>query len=229
MPKLIRTGLITLFITIFLVVICYFYVDKPVAFLMHHPHHKAGFSLLIYFTYLSKTIYILALPIYIIFLVRFSYHKLRPLDYHLLVATNSVVITTYVKDQIKFIFGRTWPETWVYNNPSLLKDNVFGFNFFHGGDDYASFPSGHTAVIVAAMTVLWHFYPRWRVLYVLAVALVVTGLVGMNYHFLSDVIAGGSLGWYVAYCVIELSAKPSYATQKMAKNKSRRKYASGFN
>jgi membrane-associated phospholipid phosphatase len=44
------------------------------------------------------------------------------------------------------------------------------------------------------MSVLWIYYPQWRALYALVVAAVVAGLIGANYHFLSDIIAGGFVG-----------------------------------
>ena len=50
-------------------------------------------------------------------------------------------------------------------------------------------------------TVLWIYYPRFRPLYILFVSAVVLGLIGADYHFLSDIIAGGfvgvSAGWMV--------------------------------
>jgi membrane-associated phospholipid phosphatase len=50
--------------------------------------------------------------------------------------------------------------------------------------------------------VLWIVYPKWRPLYALVVLVVAVGLIGANYHFLSDVIAGGfvgtSTGWMTA-------------------------------
>jgi membrane-associated phospholipid phosphatase len=42
--------------------------------------------------------------------------------------------------------------------------------------------------------VLWIQYPRLRPLYALVVLAVAVGLIGANYHFLSDVIAGGFVG-----------------------------------
>ena len=44
------------------------------------------------------------------------------------------------------------------------------------------------------MSVLWQCYRRWRALYALAVALVVIGLIGSDFHFLSDIVAGGFIG-----------------------------------
>ncbi|MDQ2083028.1 phosphatase PAP2 family protein [Xanthobacteraceae bacterium Astr-EGSB] len=125
----------------------------------------------------------------------------------------SLAVTSGTKDFLKLVFGRTWPETWTENNPSLIRDGVSGFNFFHGGSGYASFPSGHTAAICAAMTVLWMCYPRFRPIYALLVTATVVGLVGANYHFLSDVVFGGFLGASVALAAVRLtglaSASPS--------------------
>jgi membrane-associated phospholipid phosphatase len=73
----------------------------------------------------------------------------------------SLVAADAIKDQLKFLFGRTWPETWMSNNPSLIHDGVYGFNPFHGGAGFASFPSGHAAAICAVMSVLWIYYRRW--------------------------------------------------------------------
>jgi membrane-associated phospholipid phosphatase len=109
-------------------------------------------------------------------------------------AAASLAVAEAIKDQLKFAFGRTWPETWIGNNPSFIRDGVFGFNPFHGGGGYASFPSGHTTAICAVMSVLWICYPRFRLIYALCVAAVAIGLIGADFHFLSDVIAGGFLG-----------------------------------
>ena len=139
----------------------------------------------------------------------------RPLQVGLLCCV-SLIITEAVKRELKYIFGRTWPETWIKGNPSLMHDGVYGFNFFHGGQGYASFPSGHTAAVCAVVSVLWICYPRFRVLYAAAVAAVTIGLIGADYHFLSDVIAGGfvgtTIGWFALLLYGELT-KPSSAKQ----------------
>jgi membrane-associated phospholipid phosphatase len=120
----------------------------------------------------------------------------------MLLCSISLVVADAIKDQLKFVFGRTWPETWVGNNLSLIRDGVYGFHPFHGGVGFTSFPSGHAAAICAVMSVLWIYYPRFRLLYALCVATVVLGLMGANYHFLSDIIVGAfigaSTGWIAA-------------------------------
>ena len=43
------------------------------------------------------------------------------------------------------------------------------------------------------MATLWVIWPRWRLAYAIAVALPVIGLIGADYHWISDIIAGGAL------------------------------------
>jgi membrane-associated phospholipid phosphatase len=91
----------------------------------------------------------------------------------------------------------------VRNNPSLIHDGVYGFNPFHeAGIAYASFPSGHTAAICALMSVLWICYPRFWPVYLAAILAVSIGLVGADYHFLSDVIAGAFVGTSAGWMLV---------------------------
>lgn len=110
----------------------------------------------------------------------------------LCVATLLAIVT---KDQLKYAFGRTWPETWIKDNPSLIRDGVMAFVPFHGGPGWASFPSGHTttAVAPAAMLVMTT-RSRWRWLGLLPCGLVAAGLYGADYHFLGDIMAGAMVG-----------------------------------
>ncbi len=57
-----------------------------------------------------------------------------------------------------YVFGRDWPETWIDNNPSLIRDGAYGFHPFHGNSAYGSFPSGHTARTLAVAAVVWIAY-----------------------------------------------------------------------
>jgi membrane-associated phospholipid phosphatase len=107
----------------------------------------------------------------------------------------AVLLATVLKDQFKYLFGRTWPETWVANNPSWIKDGVYAFEPLHGGRGWASFPSGHMTTIAAPCSVLWILAPRvWRWPCASLVLAVAIGLVGADYHFVGDIIAGTFLG-----------------------------------
>jgi membrane-associated phospholipid phosphatase len=105
----------------------------------------------------------------------------------------ATVIAFVLKEQLKYVFGRTWTETWI-GNPSWIGNGAYGFHFFHGGEGWASFPSGHTTVITAPMAVLWQRARRWRWLWAVPVFAVAIGLFGADYHFVGDIIAGAYLG-----------------------------------
>jgi membrane-associated phospholipid phosphatase len=118
-------------------------------------------------------------------------------------AALAVLVSIPIKDELKYAFGRTWPETWVNNNPSWIGDGTYGFAPFHKGPGWASFPSGHMTVITAPIAVLWRAAPRFGMLWLTVPLLVAIGLIGADYHFLGDIIAGTYLG---AACGIGVAA-----------------------
>jgi membrane-associated phospholipid phosphatase len=122
-----------------------------------------------------------------------------------LVCSISFIAANFINNQLKYALGRTWPETWIQNNPSLIQNGVFGFNPFHGGPGFASFPSGHVAAVCAAITVLWWSYTSLRPIYVACVAAVAIGLIGANYHFLSDILGGIFVGVSVGYITTKIA------------------------
>ncbi len=112
-----------------------------------------------------------------------------------LAACIATLVADAAKDVLKHGFGRLWPETWVGHNPSWIGDRRWGFFPFHGGPGWASFPSGHTAVVTAPCAVAWrHTKRRFRPVWAALPALVATGLLGADFHFLGDCIAGALLG-----------------------------------
>ena len=48
--------------------------------------------------------------------------------------------------------------------------------------------------ICALVSVLWIYYPHLKPVYLFVTLAVLVGLVGANYHFLSDTIAGAFVG-----------------------------------
>jgi membrane-associated phospholipid phosphatase len=92
----------------------------------------------------------------------------------------------------------------VQDNSSLIRDDVYGFNPFHGGPGFAAFPSGHMVAISAIISIFWILYPQLRWLGALCVVAVFIGQLGANYHFVSDLIAGGFIGFSTGLVTIEL-------------------------
>jgi membrane-associated phospholipid phosphatase len=189
----VTTWLVALLITVVVVAVAYAWLDRPIAFFVHNELRNTKL-----FGELPKTSEWFAwLALGVLTALGLRGLTGRPLakpEAVALLCALSLVASAAVKSYLKFAFGRTWPETWVNNNPSLIRDGVYGFNFFHGGRGYESFPSGHTAAVCAVMAVLWICYPKWRPLYALVVAAVVVGLIGADFHFLSDVVAGAFIG-----------------------------------
>jgi membrane-associated phospholipid phosphatase len=102
----------------------------------------------------------------------------------------SVLAAIPINGYLKSVFGRTWPESWMGHNPSWIRDGLYGFFPFHEGEGWRAFPSGHTMAIAAFASVLYVALPKLRPACAAFVALVVIGLIGGNYHFVSDTIAG---------------------------------------
>ncbi len=123
-----------------------------------------------------------------------------------LIAVAATLLATALVIALKFCFGRLWPETWVLNNPSWIRNHQYGFLPFHGGAGYESFPSGHTARVTAPCAVLWQRLPRLRVLWVLPPLIMIAGLIFANFHFMGDCIGGvyvGVLGAAIALALIK--------------------------
>lgn len=194
---------IWLLITASAVVVSYFWLDRPIAVLVHRSLH--GFNTFALLTYIPNVATPAILAAFVAAgLSGLTRRSLPRLPTIALLAAASLAVAEVIKDELKYVFGRTWPETWVRGNPSLFREGAYGFHPFHGGQAYASFPSGHTTAICAVMSVLWICYPRFRPLYGLCIAAVAIGLVGADFHFLSDVIAGAFLGTSIGWLTVVL-------------------------
>ena len=129
---------------------------------------------------------LLPLPLAGLYLAWMVLQKLRrqispsPVLFAMSVAT---LAATAAKDELKWSFGRSWPQFW-------LHDGIYGFKPFTDSYFYGGFPSGHTSYIAAPLCVLWVLLPRWRVVWGGVIGMVMLGLVGADYHFVGDVLGG---------------------------------------
>lgn len=230
--KYLRAFLVGLLLTAILVAVAYLWLDRPISH-YSYDHSLRQFRIFVDLTRIPEIMKVVACVIFA--LVGLYVLIKRPVTKclsMLLVCGISVVVASEIKDQLKFVFGRTWPETWINNNPSLTRDGAYGFNFFHGGAGYSAFPSGHTTVTCAVAAVLWICWPRYRVIWAAMVVGVAVGLMGANYHFLSDVIAGAFVGSVTGWITVllwdggglprvgheqekSLSASPTHSSQPM--------------
>lgn len=117
----------------------------------------------------------------------------------------SLICASAIGNELKIVFSRAWPETFVNNNPSFIQDGVYGFFWFHGGWGWASFPSGHTFAAMSFLMVPAIAYPRMRVACGALVLLEALALWAQDYHFFSDIVAGAFLGGAVALVTARLT------------------------
>lgn len=187
-----------------LVVLSILFLDRPISAFVHaeigRPHPVL---------FAMQSIPEWLVPVAAAFLVVLGLKALfRPplsrIERVLLAAALSLAVAQFIGNELKILFGRTWPETFVANNPSFIDNGIYGFFWFHGGAGWASFPSGHTTAISSIAAAVAFADPRLRLPCALAVLVVVVGLIGLDFHFLSDIIAGGFLGTAVAATVTGL-------------------------
>lgn len=201
--RLLRRSAVALAVCAALVAICYVFVDRAVATFVYE-HKLSDFREFEWLTDPPPILQAWAPLVLALLMVRCAWGAPSGFERALLASCVSLILADQFRESLSYVFGRTWPETWIDNNPSFIRDGVFGFHPFQGGEAYGSFPSGHTARIVALATPFWILFRRPRPLCVLACLSVAVGLIGMNYHFVSDVIAGafvgGIVGMYTTPC-----------------------------
>jgi membrane-associated phospholipid phosphatase len=214
---LLRRSLLAVVVCAILVTLSYFFVDRPVAFFVHDQDFRR-FEVLKWLT-LPPPIRQAWAPVVLIALaVRRCWGPFRRWEHALLAACVALIVADQFKETLKHAFGRYWPDTWINKNPSLIGDGAYGFHPFdtgswdsHTGGWYDSFPSGHTARTLALAAVVWIVYPGLRWACIATSVAVAVGLVGMDYHFVGDVIAGGFVGalvgtYTVHFCGLRRSA-----------------------
>jgi membrane-associated phospholipid phosphatase len=97
--------------------------------------------------------------------------------------TWSVCITELL---LKTVFGRQTPVEY-------LQSGVDTFRWFQG-TPFTSFPSGHAVQIVSIGTTFLMAYPRQRPVWLALMGFGLALLILANFHFVSDVIAGSTVG-----------------------------------
>jgi len=197
---LLRRTLITVAIGIAAVLVCYFWVDRPVAFFVYR-HHINTIPVFRWLTYPPPEVQNWSALVLTILVIRRAWGPFARWQKMLLVACVSLIVADDFRISLGDVCGRYWPETWTHDNPSLIGTGTYGFHPFQRGDDVGSFPSGHAARILS-FTAVWIIAMRDSrtvqvVAFVLCVPMLVS-LVAMNYHFVSDVIAGSVLGGMIA-------------------------------
>ncbi len=163
---------------------CILFIDRPVElFVFTLRPYRAAFQL-------CAAPSLLPLPLAFAYLGLLAYgklqgHRIRPGLF--LTMSAATLAATALKDELKWMFGRPWPQYW-------QQYGLYSFHPFANSWLYGSFPSGHTSYIAAPMLVLMALRPRFAALSAGIVLLVMFGLVGAGYHYVGDVVAGFFVG-----------------------------------
>ena len=194
-----RTSIITA-LCVIAVFICYFWIDRPVAFFVYR-HHINTIQVFRWLTYPPPEVQNWSALVVTVLVVRRAWGPFLRWQKVLLVACISLIVADDFRVSLGDVFGRYWPETWTHDNPSLIGTGTYGFHAFQRGDDIGSFPSGHACRILGFAAVWMIAIPRSRTVQIAVIVLcapMLVSLVAMNYHFVSDVIAGSVLGGIIA-------------------------------
>ena len=216
--KYLRAWLLGALLCIASVVISIAWIDRPLALAVHQLH---GVRALAGVAHLSAWFIAAGLVLFasLALVVAFGYRG--AVAAFVLRCAIAVIVGAEIKDQLKFLFGRTWPESWLRDNPSFIANGVFGFWPLHGGVAYSAFPSGHTTAGFVVLTLLAVRWPRLRLLYVIAGAGLIALLVGGGFHWFSDAIAGAFLGTAIGRVAAALGGREIAASAPAPSSQSR--------
>jgi len=181
--------------------------DRPVAYFVHQHKIEKIYE----FRWLTEPpplVQIWSPLLLTLLLVRRGWGPWQRWQHALFLACISLIVADQFRESLGDLCGRYWPETWRNNNPSLIGTGAYGFHPFETGDDTGSFPSGHASRILGFATVFWLAMPRGRWLYAVICPPMLVALVAMNYHFVSDVIAGSVLGAIIGAFAAKLADLP---------------------
>jgi membrane-associated phospholipid phosphatase len=197
-----------------LFVVCYFFLDRPIAEFMDRQKF-ARFAWLKWMTYPPPILQTWSPLVIAGLIVRRAWGAWSKLEWTLLISLVSLIVADQFRESLQMLFGRDWPETWIDNNPSLIGTDSYGFHFFAGNEEFGSFPSGHATRTLAFFAPWWIAYPKGRWIYGTISLFICVALVGMNYHFLGDVLVGCILGSAVGVWAFQLASAIPFSTTKL--------------
>src|SRR2546429_663327 len=201
---LLRRSLIAAGTCVLTILICYFWIDRPVAFFVY-DHHINKIEAFRWLTYPPPEVQNWSALVLTILIIRRAWGPFLRWQKVLLVACISLIVADDFRVSLGDVCGRYWPETLSHDNPSLIGTGTYGFHPFQRGDDIGSFPSGHACRIFGFAGVWMIAIPESRVVTMVLAAPMLLSLVAMNYHFVSDVIAGSVLGALIATYAVHLA------------------------
>ena len=173
---------------------CYFLVDRPAVIWARDldPQIVAVFEKITVAG--SATPYLIALAV-LYPVLRFSLRRAAAAKRALFVIA-AIVVSGLTVDLLKPIVARWRPQAF------LADPSQYGFAFFKTARILNSFPSGHATTALALACALALLFPRLRVLWLVAAAVVASSRVIIGEHYPGDVLAGA---WFGVVSTLALS------------------------
>jgi membrane-associated phospholipid phosphatase len=104
----------------------------------------------------------------------------------------SILLSALICDAVKILAGRARPY-------EFFSFDIYGFYLWQFDNNFWSFPSGHATCIGAVTSACYLTLRRYGKLFLIVFFLVFFGRVITRAHYLSDVMAGGYLGFLASY------------------------------
>ena len=195
-----------LLVAVAALIVCVLFVDRPLALWVHERGIDQS-PFLRWITLVPPVVQAWSPLAIALLLVRRAWGPFRPWERAIFAAAVAIIVAEQVTESLRPAFGRSWPKTWIDNNPALIPGGVYAFHPFDASVADGDCPSGHSARTLSVVAVAWMAWPSWpaRVIGAVTAILVVVALVGMDYHFLGDCVLGGTLGALVGVAAAEVA------------------------
>jgi membrane-associated phospholipid phosphatase len=163
-----------------LVILSFFYLDKPLANYFLHLDLGTNLSIISLITKLGLGIFYL--PTFFLLILFFRYIRVNPqwearAQFLFLCVGLPAIICVF----LKIILGRARPDM-------LFVGQLYGFYGFQMNSYFWSLPSGHTTTIMGTVLGLGILFPRYFYALIIAGLTIAFSRVLLFYHYLSDVL-----------------------------------------
>jgi len=177
-----RVYLSLILASLLLIALLFNYLDISIVTYFHEHKDLEGVFAIITKFGLSQYYLVPSALIYII------YRKKKELiSKYALLLFSSVALSGIIAIIVKIVFARYRPRLY-------FSDGLYGFDWFHFGHLYASFPSGHSTTAFSAFVAFGYMAPKWRYFFYFLAFLIAFSRVVVGAHYPSDVLAGSILG-----------------------------------
>jgi membrane-associated phospholipid phosphatase len=168
-----------------LVILSFFYLDKPIAYYFHSIDLNNNFYILNWLTHIGSSGLCISVLFLLALFFRYIQHN-KAAEQRTWFLVLCVFLPTVICLVLKIILGRARPEL-------LFSDHLYGFYGFHTQSLFWSLPSGHTTTVTGLIFGLIILFPRYVYVFLLAGIVGVSTRILLTQHFLSDVLTAAYL------------------------------------